>query len=217
MKRSIYLVVLLAFIFRMGLAVAASSLLPQVGYDSKTQQAGYLFFDAYRRDSQAWDLAQSSKPLIKAFDEKFASDQYGGLLWMSAFIYRYLSAGAHQPLLVVLLGALIGALGVPFVYLAFKRWDNPGSRTGFVNHQGYKGSALRAQQGRQRTFSECRKIFTVHTVFKRFPRQVQKGFLFSLCQIFDHGTILFLAWDGQLLFWSQDVRMPSNELFAGNS
>ena len=131
MKRSIYLVALLAFVFRMGLAVAASSWLPVAGYDSKTQQAGYLFFDAYRRDSQAWDLAQSSKPLMKAFDEKFASDQYGGLLWTSAFIYRYLSGGAHQPLLVVLLGALIGALGVPFVFLAAKRLA--GERTALIS------------------------------------------------------------------------------------
>ena len=130
MKRSIYLIALLAFVFRMGLAVAASSLLPVAGYDSKTQQAGYLFFDAYRRDSQSWDLAQSSRPLMKAFDDKFSSDQYGGLLWMSAFIYRYLSGGTHQPLLVVLLGALIGALGVPFVYLAARRWA--GERTAMI-------------------------------------------------------------------------------------
>ena len=130
MKRSIYLVALLAFVLRMGLAVTASSLLPVAGYDSKTRQAGYLFFDAYRRDSQSWDLAQSAKPLIKAFDDKFSSDQYGGLLWVSAFIYRYLSGGTHQPLLVILLGALIGALGVPFVYLAARRWA--GERTAMI-------------------------------------------------------------------------------------
>src|SRR5512136_1726679 len=121
MKRSIYLVALFAFLFRMGLGITASALLPQVGYESKPQQAGYLFFDAYRRDSQAWDLAQSGKPLSRAFDQKFASDQYGGLLWVSAFIYRYLSAGTHQPLLVVLLAALFGSLGILFVYLAAKR------------------------------------------------------------------------------------------------
>jgi 4-amino-4-deoxy-L-arabinose transferase-like glycosyltransferase len=121
MKRSIYLIALFAFILRMGLGVTASTFLPQIGYNSKPQQAGYLFFDAYRRDSQAWDLAQSGKPLSRAFDQKFASDQYGGLLWLSAFIYRYLSAGVHQPLLVVSLAALINSLGVIFVYLTSKR------------------------------------------------------------------------------------------------
>ena len=122
MKRSVYLITLLAFVLRLGLGVAAATLLPQVGYEtSKPQQAGYLFFDAYRRDKQAWDLAQSSKPLLRAFDNKFSSDQYGGLLWISAFIYRYLSAGTHQPLLVTLLAALVGSLGVLFVYLTTKR------------------------------------------------------------------------------------------------
>jgi hypothetical protein len=128
MKRSIYLITLFAFLLRFGLGVAASSLLPRVGYESKPQQAGYLFFDAYRRDSQAWDLAQSSKPLLRAFDDKFSSDQYGGLLWMSAFIYRYLSAGSHQPLLVVLLAALMGSLGVIFVFLTARRLTGERSR-----------------------------------------------------------------------------------------
>jgi 4-amino-4-deoxy-L-arabinose transferase-like glycosyltransferase len=121
MKRSIYLIAFFAFILRFGLGITASTFLPQIGYDSKPQQAGYLFFDAYRRDSQAWDLAQSGKPLSRAFDQKFASDQYGGLLWLSAFIYRYLSAGIHQPLLVVFLAALVNSLGVIFVYLIAKR------------------------------------------------------------------------------------------------
>lgn len=121
MKRSIYLVTLFAFVLRLGLGLTASALLPRVGYESKPQQAGYLFFDAYRRDTQAWDLAQSSKPLLRAFDDKFSSDQYGGLLWISAFIYRYLAAGTHQPLLVVLLAALTGSLGVLFVFLTAKR------------------------------------------------------------------------------------------------
>ena len=120
MKRSVYWIILFAFLLRLGLGVTASILLPQVGYESKPQQAGYLFLDAYHRDSQAWDLAQSGKPLSRAFDQKYASDQYGGLLWVSAFAYRYLSADTHQPLLVVLLAALIGSLGVLFIYLAAK-------------------------------------------------------------------------------------------------
>jgi 4-amino-4-deoxy-L-arabinose transferase-like glycosyltransferase len=121
MKRSVYWVILFAFLLRLGLGVSAYILLPQVGYESKPQQTGYLFFDAYRRDAQAWDLAQSGKPLSRAFNQKYASDQYGGLLWVSAFTYRYLTAGTHQPLLVVLLAALTGSLGVLFVYLTAKR------------------------------------------------------------------------------------------------
>jgi hypothetical protein len=121
MKRSVYWIILWAFILRFGLGVTAYLLLPQVGYASKTQQTGYLFFDAYRRDAQAWDLAQSGKPLSRAFSQNYVSDQYGGLLWVSAFTYRYLSAGTHQPLLVVFLAALVNSLGVIFVYLTAKR------------------------------------------------------------------------------------------------
>ena len=120
MKRSVYWIILFAFLLRLGLGVTASILLPRVGYESKPQQAGYLFLDAYHRDSQAWDLAQSGKPLSRAFDQKYASDQYGGLLWISAFTYRYLSTATHQPLLVVFLAALIGSLGVLLVNLSAK-------------------------------------------------------------------------------------------------
>ncbi len=119
MKR-IYLLVFLAFIARLALGYFANTSLPQIGYDTETQRAGYLFFDAYRRDTQSWDLAQSSKPLSIAFDEKFSADQYGGLLWLSAFIYRTFSGGTHQPLLIVFLSALAGSLGGIFVYLAAK-------------------------------------------------------------------------------------------------
>ena len=66
------LIVIFAFILRLGLGVTAFILLPQAGYESKPNQAGYLFFDAYRRDSQAWDLAQSGKPLWPA---QFVSGQ----------------------------------------------------------------------------------------------------------------------------------------------
>lgn len=123
MTRRLTLLVLLAFALRFGLGLFAYVMLPQLGHaDSKPSQAGYLFLDAYRRDSQAWDLAQSGKPLARAFEQKFASDQYGGLLWTSAFVYRYLSAGTHRPLLMVFLAALFGALGVIFVYFATRRF-----------------------------------------------------------------------------------------------
>ncbi|MEI7844892.1 MAG: phospholipid carrier-dependent glycosyltransferase [Chloroflexota bacterium] len=115
-------------------------MLPQIGCESKPQQAGYLFFDAYRRDTQAWDLAQSSKSLMSAFSGKYSSDQYGGLLWISAFTYRYFfnastgnmaAAGSYQPLMIVLLAALVGSLGVPFVYLSGKRIsDETDNKTG---------------------------------------------------------------------------------------
>jgi 4-amino-4-deoxy-L-arabinose transferase-like glycosyltransferase len=111
----------LAFALRLGLGVGASILEPRIGYDNPVNKAGYLFTDAFVRDNQAWDLATSSNPLMTAFNEKLVSDQYGGLLWVSALTYRYLSPDAHRPLLVTLLAALFGAFGAAFVWGAGKR------------------------------------------------------------------------------------------------
>jgi hypothetical protein len=115
----------LAFILRLGLGVAAYVFLPTMGYaNSEPQKAGYLFYDAFRRDTQAWDLAQSPNSLMSAFDEKLVSDQYGGLLWTSSLIYRHLSPDAHRPLLLTLLAAMIGALGAAFVWAAGRRFGD---------------------------------------------------------------------------------------------
>ncbi|MEW6242156.1 MAG: hypothetical protein AB1564_15235, partial [Chloroflexota bacterium] len=49
------------------------------------------------------------------------TDQYGGLLAFSALAYRYLSPGAHRPLLIVVFSALAAALGVSFLWKAAAR------------------------------------------------------------------------------------------------
>ena len=110
--------IFLAFLLRFALGTFAYLALPQIGYDSASQNAGYLFLDAYNRDSQARELALSDQPLSKAFDEKFSSDQYGGLLWISAFVYRFVN---NSPLVMIFLAALAGSVGGIFVYLAAGR------------------------------------------------------------------------------------------------
>lgn len=122
MSRRIFFLFLLAFLLRFGLGLFAYFGLPNIGYGSETEKAGYLFLDAYNRDSQARELALSGQPLSKAFDEKFSSDQYGGLLWLSAFLYRSVN---DSPLFMVCLAALAGSLGGLFVYLAARRIFDP--------------------------------------------------------------------------------------------
>ncbi|MDZ4160123.1 MAG: hypothetical protein U1B80_10085 [Anaerolineaceae bacterium] len=113
----------LAFILRLGIGMTVSILLPQVGFDEEAQNAGYLFTDAYRRDQQAWELAQSDEPLWASFREEFTTDQYGGLLSSSAAVYRVLSPGVHRPFLILILGVLVSALGVVFYWQAVRlRW-----------------------------------------------------------------------------------------------
>lgn len=105
----------LAFSLRLIIGVGLSLALQVYGYDTPTQNAGYLFLDAYQRDGQAWQLTQSGESLLQAFGDEFFSDQYGGMLAASAAIYRIFSPDAHRPWLVLIFTAAFGALGVPYL------------------------------------------------------------------------------------------------------
>ena len=109
-------IVVLAFALRFIVGLTLYFGLPIYGHDDVDDKAGFVFTDAHRRDDQAWDLASSDRPILVAFTDRFAYDQYGGLLAFSAFIYRYFSPDVHRPLILVLISAFIGALGVPFLW-----------------------------------------------------------------------------------------------------
>ena len=111
-------IIALAFALRLLVGLGIHFGLPLYGHDSEDDKAGYVFTDAHNRDYQAWDLASSDRPILSAFTDRFAYDQYGGLLAFSAFTYRYLSPGAHRPWLLILISALVAALGVPFLWKA---------------------------------------------------------------------------------------------------
>ncbi len=117
-KNNLFWIVLLAFAVRLLVGVSLYVFLPIYGHDNADNRAGYVFTDAHRRDDQAWELASSDSPILNAFSEEFAYDQYGGLLAFSAFVYRYFSPDAHRPLMLVLSSAFVGALGVPFLWRA---------------------------------------------------------------------------------------------------
>lgn len=112
-------IVSIAFALRLLVGLGVYFGLPVYGHDdSEDDKAGYIFTDAHRRDDQAWDLASSDRPIADAFTDKFAYDQYGGLLAFSALIYRYLSPDMHRPLLLILISALVAVLGIPFLWKA---------------------------------------------------------------------------------------------------
>ncbi|MCC6298139.1 MAG: hypothetical protein IT314_02485 [Anaerolineales bacterium] len=115
-------IVALAFALRLVGGFATYAALPVYGHsDSFDGLAGYTYTDAHRRDDQAWRLATSGKPILDAFSGDYSSDQYGGLLALSAFVYRYLSPDAHRPLMMVLLSAFVAALGIPFLWKAARQ------------------------------------------------------------------------------------------------
>jgi hypothetical protein len=123
--RTLAWMVALAFALRLGLGILLSLALPAWGYpDQPVQQAGYLFRDAYARDTQAWQLAESPESLLLAFSADLPTDQYGGMLASSAAVYRYLSPDQHRPFLPLIMGAFFAALGVPFLRQAVRlRWS----------------------------------------------------------------------------------------------
>jgi hypothetical protein len=94
--------------------------LPAWGHETEVQNAGYVMSDAFQRDSAAWELAQANQSLGRAFSGYRGADQYGGLLFLSAAVYRFLGGDVHQPLMMVVLMAAISALAVPFTW-AFAR------------------------------------------------------------------------------------------------
>lgn len=115
----------LAFLIRLVYGAFLSWGLPQFGHDTFPQQTGFVFEDPYRRERHAWALANSDDPLAQAFGDVYETDQYGGLLAMSAFVYRYVSPDAFRPYLISILSAGAMAMSVSFLVSALKRRFDP--------------------------------------------------------------------------------------------
>jgi len=107
-----------------------SIVLPQLGHGTEAEAAGYVMSDAHRRDTTAWELAQSGKPLHSAFSDYRLADQYGGLLFISALTYRIIGGDTHQPLLMVMLTSSFSALSILFLWAFTKRlWGDSAAKT----------------------------------------------------------------------------------------
>lgn len=123
-ERAVLVMMVVAFLVRLVVGITLSLGLPTWGYpDNVEHQAGYIGTDAYRRDTDAWTLATSGGNLLSAFTNEYATDQYGGMLSISAFIYRFLSPDVHRPFFILILTAFASAAGIPFLWRAIKpRW-----------------------------------------------------------------------------------------------
>lgn len=116
--KTLAIIIVLGFFLRILAGVTLHLGLPIYGHEDEDDRAGYVFTDAHKRDTQAWTLATSDLPITDAFNRKYATDQYGGLLAFNALIYRYLSPDAQRPLLLILFSAFFAALGIPFLWKA---------------------------------------------------------------------------------------------------
>lgn len=105
-------IALIAFVLRLAVGLGLARGLPDLGYENTAENKGYVFWDAYKRDADAWQRARGDLPLVASFTDPKSSDQYGGLLFISAGIYRYLGGEVQRPLLIVVVTAALSAMGV---------------------------------------------------------------------------------------------------------
>lgn len=135
--------VLGAVLLRLVLGVFWFWALPQWGYPSETQQAGYIMYDPFLRDGDAWQLAQSDASLIEAFRGFSAHDQYGGLLFLSALIYRTLGSSAHIPQLMLVILSTVSGLGVLYAWgLTCRLWGPSAAKWAAVGMAIYPEAVL---------------------------------------------------------------------------
>ena len=129
--------------------------LPLWGYGGEVESAGYIMSDAYNRDTAAWELSQSQGSLFDAFDDNRSVDQYGGLLFFSAALYRYLGGITHMPLLMVVLTASFSALAVLFTWAFTRRiWGKSAAKIAAWGIAIYPETVLLGS-------SQMREAFTV--------------------------------------------------------
>ncbi len=116
--RAILVIAVAAFLLRIGVGTWLSNALPEIGFDTPVQNAGYVYADAYERDQFSY---------VSAFPERWEGpekpsdqgiDQYGGLTAISKAVYRVFSSDAHRPLLIVYLSAFFMGVGMLFFWSA---------------------------------------------------------------------------------------------------
>jgi hypothetical protein len=115
----------LTFLLRLVIGIGLSLAIAEHGYDNECQNAGYLFKDACQRDREAFSIAHKTEGLYWGSGIQLDNDQYGGLAFLSGWIYRYLSPDAHRPFLILIIGSFFAALGVPFLRQVLRmRWND---------------------------------------------------------------------------------------------
>lgn len=206
--------VALAFALRFVGGVTTYLVLPIDGFSDEDDKAGYVYTDAHRRDMQAWDLAKSEHSIVDAFNKKFAYDQYGGLLALSAFVYRYISPDAHRPLMLVLLASFAGTLCLSFLWKAVNlQWgEKVAIASGWI-FVFYPEAVLLGGSSMREPYLMLFSAFTLWGFVSwglDTPRQERAGLL-------DHRrSILWFALGiVGMLFFSPVVALVTLALFAG--
>ncbi len=171
-----------AALLRLGLGVFWLEALPAWGYDTPVQQAGYVMEDAYNRDRAAWDLAQSDLPLVESFQGYSSRDQYGGLLMLSAGVYRYSGANTHFPLLMISLAATFSAIALLYVWAFAKGlWGQKVAAIAAWGLALYPEAALLGSSQMREAFSLTLTMFALYALWNyRQASTVKNGIFLAI-------------------------------------
>ncbi|MBN2046978.1 MAG: hypothetical protein JW750_03960 [Anaerolineaceae bacterium] len=171
-----------AFVSRLLVGIFFMLTLPVWGYDNDQQNAGYLFKDAYTRDTSAWTLAVTDESLTQTFQADFFTDQYGGLAFLSAAVYRFFSPDTHRPYLVLILTSFVFAVGLPYFYRALRlRWGEKFARAAsWVLVLYPEGIFFTASQMREPILIGLSMILMWGVVVWRVPGERRKALLLGI-------------------------------------
>jgi hypothetical protein len=114
------LIAIAALLIRVVTGIWLTTDLPAHGFDTPVQNAGYVYSDAFDRDQAAFSIAFPQKSEYIPPANTNAVDQYGGMMMLSAAIYRLFSMDVHRPLLIIFLAAYSMALAVIFTWKAIR-------------------------------------------------------------------------------------------------
>lgn len=116
MPRTLLAAVLVGLLLRLVCGAVFFRTLPDHGYETRYHNAGFFFYDSFKRDTDAWAIARTDLPLRASLLDQTRSDQYGGLLVLESLVYAGASGGVHRPLLQVGLTAFVGVLAVVYTW-----------------------------------------------------------------------------------------------------
>jgi hypothetical protein len=174
--------------------------LPAGGYGNPAESLGYVMADAHQRDVAAWKLAQSDRPLTRAFSDYRMADQYGGLLFLSGFVYRYFGGPTHHPLQIVVLTAAFSALAVVFTWAFSRRlWGAAAANASAVVLALYPEAVLLGS-------SQMREAFSMSLVMAAF---------YGLARYWQDRDRASLAWILGALVLTLPISPPFTALLLG--
>ena len=175
-----------AILLRIVVGIGLYVTLPDIGFDTDVQNAGYSYSDAFVRDQSAYLMAFPEKAENVEISEIDVADQYGGLSMISVVVYRLFSADVHRPLLMILFSAFAIGLAVLFTWNAIRlEWGTKVALIAAITLAAYpEGIILGSSQMREPILIAMAAIsFWSIVSFKQGMREIGVFLLFGIATL----------------------------------